>query len=147
MFLLIWSTRKWWKVRMKIWNEWHSFRNYTLKYLFPKARSTAMSQPALCLNNTPVKNNTFSRAYQNMLFFENSGAVFYFMHKCLEKSRKKISGDLRVIWPPQQTVIFYIGKSVIKYRKFHKTRKLAVSLEFQMHLPFQIVFSHGPDLI
>ena len=37
------------------------------------------------------------RAYQKMDFFENSGAVFYFMHKCPKKPRKKISGDLRVI--------------------------------------------------
>ena len=86
------------------------------------------------------KNTIDTRAYQKRPFFENSGAVFYFMHKCPKKSRKKISGDLRVIWPPQQTAIFYIGNSAIKYWKFHKTRKLAVSVEFQMHFPFQIDF-------
>ena len=81
------------------------------------------------------------------VFLRIQGPFFILCTNFLKKFRKKISGDLRVIWPPQQTVIFYIENSAIKYGKVHKTRKLAVFLEFQMHFPFQINFSHDHDMM
>ena len=61
------------------------------------------------ITNQPLFQAISIRVFQKSAFFDNFVASFFSVHKCYEKFPGKKLGQLEVIWPPHEGVMFYKG--------------------------------------